>query len=87
MPAATHPTVYAELYATRATAATHPTVYAELYATRAAACRGYHIGSLQELPQTIYDPVVPLLVAFYDPREHAGMGILYPPSQGCHVPN
>ena len=25
----------------------------------------YHIGSLQELPHTICDPVVPLLVAFH----------------------
>jgi hypothetical protein len=36
-----------------APAATHPKVYAKQYATRAAACRGYHIGSLQELPHTL----------------------------------
>ena len=34
-----------------APAATNPKVYAH-YAARLAACRGYHIGSLQELPQT-----------------------------------
>jgi hypothetical protein len=46
----------------------NPKVYAEHYAARAAACKGhYHIGSLQELPHTIRDPVVPLLVAYYDP--------------------
>ena len=49
-------------------ATTNPNVYAEHYAASAVACRGYHIGSLQELPNTICDPVVPLLVAFYDPR-------------------
>jgi hypothetical protein len=47
---------------------TNPKVYAEHYATRAAACRRHHIGSLQESPHTLCDPVVPLLVAFYDPR-------------------
>jgi hypothetical protein len=49
-------------------AATNPTSYAGHYATRAAAYRGYHIGSLQELRQTICDPVVPLLVAFNNPQ-------------------
>jgi hypothetical protein len=44
--------------------ATNPKVYAEHYSE----CRGYHIGSLHELPYTRCDPVVPLLVAFYDPR-------------------
>jgi hypothetical protein len=34
----------------------------------AAACGGYHIGSLQELPHTRLDPMVPLLVTFYEPR-------------------
>jgi hypothetical protein len=48
--------------------ATNPKVYGEHYATRAAVFRGYHIGSLQELPYTICDPVVPLPVAFYDPQ-------------------
>jgi hypothetical protein len=44
-------------------------VYAEHYAARAAAFRGHHhIGNLLELPHTIFDPAVPLLVAFYDPR-------------------
>jgi hypothetical protein len=43
---------------------TNPKVYAELL------CRGYHIqGSLQEPPHTeCDDPMVPLLVAMYDPR-------------------
>jgi hypothetical protein len=50
-----------------APAATSPKVYAEHYAAHAAACRGYHICSLHELPHTICDPVVPHLVAFYNP--------------------
>ena len=50
-----------------APATTSPKVYAEHYAARADACRGYHIGSLQELPHTMCAPLVPLLVAFYDP--------------------
>jgi hypothetical protein len=45
-----------------------PLIYADHYAPRAAACRRYHIDILKKLPPTICDPVVPLLVAFYDPR-------------------
>jgi hypothetical protein len=56
------------LFSRCAPAATNPKVYAERYAARAAVCRGCHIGSLQELPHTICDPVVPLLGSFYDPR-------------------
>jgi hypothetical protein len=52
----------------RAPAATDPIVYVEHYTARAAACSGYHIGSLQELLHTICDPVVPPLVALYDPQ-------------------
>jgi hypothetical protein len=55
-------------FSRRASAATHPKVYAEHYAARAAACRGFYKGSLQELPHATCDPMVPLLVAFYDPR-------------------
>ena len=36
-----------------APAATTLKVYAEHYAARAAACRGYHIGSLRELPHNM----------------------------------
>jgi hypothetical protein len=43
-------------------------------------CTGmYDIGTLQELPHTRCDPVVTLLVVFYDPRLHTNMGILLPP--------
>jgi hypothetical protein len=49
-------------------AATNLKVYAEHYASRAASCKRYHIGSLQELPYTVRDPAVPLLVAVYGPR-------------------
>jgi len=49
-----------------APAATNPEVYVEHCAARAAACRRYHKGSLQELPHTICEPVVPLLVALHD---------------------
>jgi hypothetical protein len=56
-----------------------PKAYAEHYAARPAACRGYHIGSLQELLPTICDPVGPLLVVFYEPRQHTGMGNLLRP--------
>jgi hypothetical protein len=52
--------------------------HAEHYPARAAACRGYHMGSPQELPHTVCDPLIPLLVAFYDPRLHTGKGVLYP---------
>jgi hypothetical protein len=51
-----------------APAATNAEAYAEHYAARAAECWGYHIGSFQELPHTRFDPVVPLLLAVYDPR-------------------
>jgi hypothetical protein len=47
-------------------AATIPEEIAEHYAARAAAFRGHHRGSLQEPPHTICDPVVPVLVVFYD---------------------
>ena len=68
-----------------APAATNPKVYAEHYAARAAACMGRHIDSPQELPHNICNPVVPLLVALYDPRWQTGMGILYPLDQGALV--
>jgi hypothetical protein len=48
--------------------ATNPQVYAEHYAACAAAFRGYPIGSLQELPNTICYPVVAFMVAIYDAR-------------------
>jgi hypothetical protein len=51
-----------------APAATHPKVYTEYHAVHAAICRGHHIGSLQELPHTVNDVVVPFPVAFHDPR-------------------
>jgi hypothetical protein len=53
-----------------APAATNPKVYTECrrpLRPRAGTCM-YHIGSLQELTHTICDPVVLLLVAFYDPQ-------------------
>jgi hypothetical protein len=65
-----------------APAATNPKVYVEHYAARVVACRAYHIGSLPELPYTMCDVVVPLLVAFNNTQSHTGMGILSPKSQG-----
>jgi hypothetical protein len=51
-----------------APAATNPKGYA-VYTTPPVwpQVGGHHTGSLQELPHTVCDPVVPLLVAFYNP--------------------
>jgi uncharacterized membrane protein YgcG len=59
-------------------------IYAEHYTARACprVIGGITYTSLQELPHTICGPVVLLLVAFYDPRLHTGMGILSPPYRG-----
>jgi hypothetical protein len=55
-------------FSRRAPAAANPKVYAEHHVARAVTYREYHIGSLQELPYMVCDPVGPLLFAFYDPQ-------------------
>jgi hypothetical protein len=55
------------------------------YAARATACRGSHIGSLQELTHTICAPVVPLCITFYDSIQGWASYNIPPQSQGNSI--